>query len=91
VIVSIRHANGTFERVLIQECWIQAVHGGQTMEEPLHLYHKLLCFGDYYKADERCCEHPIGCDCDQDSRGIVFIRGRMMFVSYDGKLPRAEG
>ena len=81
--VSIRKQDGTVERKDVQEVWVQVTQGW----EGLDAYRILIDFGDYYKADEGCCEDPWNCDCDQESRGLVYFRGDSMFITYDGKIP----
>lgn len=81
--VSIRKQDGTVERKDVQEIWAQVMQGW----EGLDAYRLLIDFGDYCKADEGCCENPWNCDCDQETRDLVYFRDDTMFITYDGKLP----
>ena len=85
--VSIRKQDGTAECRDVDTIWMQQVHGNYLSDEDPTCYQLLLDFGDYCKADEGCCEDPWNCDCDQESRGLVYFRGDSMFITYDGKLP----
>jgi hypothetical protein len=91
MIVSIRDSAGKVERKKIDEVWVQAVHSGQKTGEgfeDLDMYRLLLDFNGYYHADEGCCDDAFGCDCDQESRGVVYINGSTMHISYGGECPQ---
>jgi hypothetical protein len=55
--------------------------------EVLDAYRLLLDFDGYCKADEGCCEDPWNCDCEQETRGLVYFKEDAMFITYDGELP----
>ncbi len=90
MIVSIRDSAGNVTKRNVKEVWVQAVHSGTQCGTTVDEYRLLLTFGDYCKADEGCCDDPWSCDCDQETRGLVYFRGDTMFITYDGQLPQTE-
>lgn len=88
--VSIRDSENKVRKVDIKEVWVQAEHAGCRIGEHgnmwgiINEYRLLLDFGDYFHADEGCCDDPFGCDCDQETRGIVYIKDNVMFISFGG-------